>query len=223
MDFNLSQPKASEVLLLHSNHQRRLCVQQNSQHRWLTIDEVVQSVMSLRDPNILCLPHQQIIANLLPDAVDSILELGLGGGDLTRYFEQRFTPTRHHCVELDGQILDIYQRYFQAPDQMRPHPTLYHDDAIAFIAKHQTRYQLIVLDLFSQEGNPLALFQAQTYQHLARCLQGDLFINLLPRTALELEHARQLCERWIGPATRYSVPGFINTIIHVTTRGASDL
>ncbi len=80
-------------------------------------------------------------------------------------------------------------------------------------------------NLFSQDGNPLLLFQERLYRALAPRLCGTLVINLLPRTALELTHALTLIEQWIGPATPYPVAGLINVIVHVTPRDetSSDL
>ncbi|MGL5200519.1 MAG: SAM-dependent methyltransferase, partial [Aeromonas veronii] len=87
------------------------------------------------------------------------------------------------------------------------------------------QYDLILLDLFSQDGNPLLLFQERLYRALAPRLNGTLVINLLPRTELELTHALTLIEQWIGPATPYPVAGLINVIVHVIPRdqASSDL
>ncbi|MGL5200972.1 MAG: SAM-dependent methyltransferase, partial [Aeromonas veronii] len=57
MDFNLQAYQADHLLHLSVKPQRRLTVQENSHHRWLEIDGVVQSAMSLADPAALCLPH----------------------------------------------------------------------------------------------------------------------------------------------------------------------
>ncbi len=78
MDFNLQAYQADHLLHLSAKPQRRLTVQENAHHRWLEIDGVVQSAMSLAEPATLCLPHQQVIACLLPEQAGSILELGLG-------------------------------------------------------------------------------------------------------------------------------------------------
>ena len=78
----------------------------------------------------------------------------------------------------------------------------------------------MLLDLFSQDGNPLLLFQAPIYQALANCLHGTLIINLLPRTHLELAQAKKLAEEWIGPTTAHGVPGYRNVILHATNLSA---
>ncbi|HDO1329613.1 TPA: methyltransferase domain-containing protein [Aeromonas veronii] len=226
MDFNLQAYQADHLLHLSVKPQRRLTVQENDQHRWLEIDGVVQSAMSLADPATLCLPHQRVIACLLPEQATQILELGLGGGDLTRHLCQRWPDVRHECVDLDEEVLTVYQQFFQhqAHDGQAV-PTLHQADALAFLEQSEQQYDLILLDLFSQDGNPLLLFQERLYRALAPRLNGTLVINLLPRTALELTHALTLIEQWIGPATPYPVAGLINVIVHVTPRDetSSDL
>ncbi|WP_421338789.1 spermidine synthase [Aeromonas veronii] len=226
MDFNLQAYQADHLLHLSVKPQRRLTVQENNQHRWLEIDGVVQSAMSLADPATLCLPHQRVIACLLPERAEQILELGLGGGDLTRHLCKRWPDARHECVDLDEEVLTVYQQFFQHQESdERAAPALHQADALAFLEQSEQQYDLILLDLFSQDGNPLLLFQERLYRTLAPRLCGTLVINLLPRTALELTHALTLIEQWIGPATPYPVVGLINVIVHVTPRDetSSDL
>jgi spermidine synthase len=226
MDFNLQAYQADHLLHLSVKPQRRLTVQENGHHRWLEIDGVVQSAMSLAEPATLCLPHQQVIACLFPAQAEQILELGLGGGDLTRHLRLRWPDAHHECVDLDEEVITLYQQFFQHPkmDENKA-PTLHQADALAFLEQSERQYDLILLDLFSQDGNPLQLFQEQLYQALAPRLAGTLIVNLLPRTRLELSQALMLLEQWVGPTTPYLVPGYVNVILHATPREAqpSDL
>ena len=226
MDFNLQAYQADHLLHLSVKPQRRLTVQENNQHRWLEIDGVVQSAMSLADPAALCLPHQRVIACLLPEQAGQILELGLGGGDLTRHLSQRWPDARHECVDLDEEVLTVYQQFFQHQESdERAAPALHQADALAFLEQSEAQYDLILLDLFSQDGNPPLLFQERIYQALAPRLNGELIINLLPRTRLELTRVLMLLEQWVGPTTPYPVPGLRNVLLHTAPRYelASDL
>ncbi|MGL5029861.1 MAG: spermidine synthase [Aeromonas sp.] len=232
MDFNLpaDQPHHPQPLILHRSTQagRQLTVQENAEHRWLEIDDVVQSAMSLRNPAALCLPHQHQIAALLPTQGEQILELGLGGGDLTRYLQHRWPQAQHHCVDLDEEVISLYRRFFQPPQQGNSDgygdgdgPILHHADALRFLEHSEQQFDLILLDLFRHDGNPLQLFQQQLYHALAPRLAGTLIVNLLPRTAIELKQALTLLERWIGPTTTYHVPGYVNVIARAHARHTS--
>ncbi|MEG0008974.1 MAG: SAM-dependent methyltransferase [Aeromonas sp.] len=214
MDFNLQAYQADHLLHLSVKAERRLSILENEQHRWLEIDGVVQSAMSLAEPGSLCLPHQQHIAERLPAQASRILELGLGGGDLTRHLAMRWPEAQHDCVDLDAEILTLFQQFF-LPERQRA-PRLHHADALHFLLESRERYDLVLLDLFSQDGNPLLLFQARLYQALANCLQGTLIINLLPRTRLEQEQALRLAREWVGPTEAHAVPGYRNVILHCT-------
>src|SRR6476620_6579091 len=105
MDFNLQAHQSDHLLHLSINPERRLSILENAEHRWLEMDGVVQSAMSLSQPDSLCLPHQQHIAARLPSQASRILELGLGGGDLTRHLGARWPEAHHDCVDLDAEVL----------------------------------------------------------------------------------------------------------------------
>ena len=212
MDFNLQAYQADHLLHLSVKPERRLSIQENKHHRWLEMDGVVQSAMSLAEPGSLCLPHQQSIAERLPAQANRILELGLGGGDLTRHLAARWPEARHDCVDLDAEILTLFQQFFQ-PSTLRA-PRLHQADALHFLLQSRERYDLVLLDLFSQDGNPLLLFQAPLYQALAQRLEDTLIVNLLPRTRLEQDQALRLAREWIGPTEAHAVPGYRNVILH---------
>jgi spermidine synthase len=59
MDFNLQAYQADHLLHLSAKPERRVSVLENARHRWLEMDGVVQSAMSLHQPARLCLPHQR--------------------------------------------------------------------------------------------------------------------------------------------------------------------
>ncbi|MCH7349455.1 methyltransferase domain-containing protein [Aeromonas sp. MR7] len=219
MDFNLQAYQADHLLHLSAKPERRLSILENAHHRWLEIDGVVQSAMSLAQPASLCLPHQQCIASLLPVTATRVLELGLGGGDLTRHLGERWPEARHDCVDLDEEVLTLFQAFFRHPAEPADRALhLHHADALAFLLSRDDTYDFALLDLFSQDGNPLLLFQHHLYQTLAARLRGPLIINLLPRTHRELEQALMLAEEWIGPTQAHPVPGYINVILHAIPR-----
>ena len=217
MNFNLHTYPLGLLLHFNTTAGRRVTVQQNHLHRWLEIDGVIQSVMSRSHPSELCLPHQQQIATLLPTEASHILGLGLGGGDFVRYFQRCWPASKQEWVELDSDVLTLYSLFFQpANTAVTTPPILHHADALTFMEQSSTHYDLIFLDIFSQDGNPAMLFQVPLYRAIARCLTGALIVNLLPRTELEQRCAIALLEQWIGPTTVYTIPGVINQILYAT-------
>ena len=82
MEKHLSQGK----LLYVSKLEDAISVSENEHFRWMAFNDVVQSIMHKRKSYLLTLPHQ--IALMLPLLLfrpKNIIELGLGGGNLTRY------------------------------------------------------------------------------------------------------------------------------------------
>ncbi len=213
MDFNLQTYQAEQLLHLGVSPSRRICVQQNSAHRWLEIDGVVQSAMVRTAPQQLCLPHQQAIANLLPARAERILELGLGGGDIGRHLLGRWPEASLDSVDLDAEVISLYRDFFMTTGSAE-RQCLHQADALAFLLGQGGDYDLILVDLFSQDGNPPLLFSPHFYQALASRLRGELIINLLPRTGRERDQVLLLVERWIGQPQLRGVPGCINQIVH---------
>lgn len=213
MDFNLQTYRAEQLLHLGVSPARRICVQQNERHRWLEIDGVVQSAMVLSAPHLLCLPHQQTIAALLPARASRVLELGLGGGDMGRHLQARWPEAEFDGVDLDAEVISLYRDFFMT-DEALGRQRLHRADALSFLMEAPGCHDLILVDLFSQDGNPPLLFSPHFYQALAARLEGELIMNLLPRTGRELDRVLTLVERWIGPAQLRGVPGCINQIVH---------
>lgn len=211
MNFNLERPAADRLLHLSVRPQRRLAIYENAHHRWVEIDDVVQSVLCLAEPARLCLPHQEPLAASLPPCASRVLELGLGGGDMARHLMARWPKVELHCVERDAQMLALYQQFFAQGAPVHLHQA----DALAFLQEGGDSFDLVLLDLFCLDGNPLMLFQPPLYQALARRLKGRLLINLLPRTRLEEERVEALCRDWLAPARVLPVPGCRNAILVV--------
>ncbi|MFC7002703.1 hypothetical protein ACFQMB_15430 [Pseudobowmanella zhangzhouensis] len=95
MSFDLKQALQDETLLLlhQQNDGERLTVYQNNAFRWLQLGTIVQSVMSLQEPQRPILSYLQpllLIPYLRPD-IQHILELGLGAGRFSA-----FLPINHN-------------------------------------------------------------------------------------------------------------------------------
>jgi spermidine synthase len=186
---------------------------ENARHRWLEMDGVVQSAMSLHQPARLCLPHQRSIAEQLPKQASRILELGLGGGDLTRHLAARWPDAHHDCVDLDAEILTLFQQFFSP---IRGSPRLHHADALTSCTRARRVRSGAAGLVQPGRQSPAAVPGAALSGAGQTPASGTLIINLLPRTRLEQAQALRLAEEWIGPTSVHDVPGYRNVILHAT-------
>lgn len=201
---------AGALIYWQRKDEQSLEVRDDAQFRWLLLDGVVQSVLRHNAPDELCLPHQQILRALLPAHAEQVLHLGLGGGDFLRWLHHRYPGVQQTAVDLNRQVIDIYQRFFQQMEQ----PQLYTQDAFGWLHEHSQQYDLILVDLFSDDGSPAPLFHADTYQQLQNKMttNGRIIINLLPRTDQEWQRVQQLLNR-CGDAHSVQIAGYRNYLI----------
>ncbi len=92
---------------------------------------------------------------LAPDT-GRILFVGLGGGALPRATRALRPGAEIHVVEIDPRVVEVAERYFGfSPD---PGLMVHVEDGRAFLERGEAgRWDLILLDAFSDQGIPLAL------------------------------------------------------------------
>ncbi len=195
-------------------HEQRLCVREDHEFRWLLSDSVIQSVLVRDLPSELTLPHQIVLQAICPAHVRQILHLGLGGGDLIRWCHYRYPAVKQTAVELNPDVVNIYQNYFQQQES----PTLVVGDAFHFLSETNAQFDLIILDVFAIDGAPAPIFHAETYLQLKRCLTetGQVIVNLLPRTENERLQVLDLMKAQLGSVQSLQVAEYRNHLIWST-------
>ena len=115
--MQLAKHLAQGRLVYLSQQQDAITVSENNSYRWMAFSDVVQSVMNSRKPWQLTLPHQ--IALLLPLLFFKpvrIIELGLGGGNLTRFLQHLSPEIMLTTVEHSQEVINSFTQYFN-PEQ----------------------------------------------------------------------------------------------------------
>ncbi|MFD2168328.1 spermidine synthase [Thalassotalea euphylliae] len=164
-------------------------VVENSDYRWLASDiNGVQSLMQLDAPTQILSPV--VSALLLPlskrtakntvgksNAILEVLNLGLGGSAIERYFLQDKNTTVI-SVELSKQVIKLNRQYFHINDDAEPNLTIINQCANQFLSGNQQRFDLITCDIFTGEAQPDFLFDISFYKNLSRALKDSGYIAL---------------------------------------------
>lgn len=101
----------------------------------------------------------------------SILILGGGAFTLPAYLADKHGSSHIDVVEIDPELVAISKEHFGYYD--RPNVTVHAKDARAFLNANQKKYDLILVDVYSDTSIPFAVTTREYATQLARSLSGD--------------------------------------------------
>jgi spermidine synthase len=192
-------------------------------------DEFCQSAIDLDDPATLQHGYAKgMFASLLfREPQDRVLIVGLGGGGMVRFLNERFPETLVEAVEIDPVVVGIAAEYFGVRDG--PRTKLHTADAFTFFDAPRGEYDAIYLDAFLRAPESTGLgettkrlktesFLATLRAHLKE--GGVIAFNLIvtdPRTDGDLEAIRAVFPGMV----RFAVPGTGNLVVIAPREGES--
>lgn len=158
--------------------------------------EWVQGAMNIADPVQIEIEYvRQMMAWLLfLRASQSILQLGLGAGALTRFCHSKLPESRVTVVDASRRVIDTCHQWFRLP-KANERLEILHDDAARFIDQcPDKRYGVIQCDLYDADARGPVLDSLAFYLACRRTLTdpGVLVVNLFgsSRPAFERSSAR---------------------------------
>lgn len=109
----------------------------------------------------------------------SMLVLGGGAFTLPAYLADTYPNSSIDVVEIDPQLTAIAKKYFGYYD--RPNVRIVNQDARAFLNTNQKKYDLILVDVYSDTAVPFAVTTRNYAQHLARSTSehGAAIVNVI--------------------------------------------
>lgn len=206
-----------ELIHLRRSAFHTIEVRQSDGIRFLRTDRyAVQSALNLERPQQLILPClQAMMAGLLfQRPAESVLLLGLGGGDLVRCLHHHLPRTRVTTVEIDSAMVTVCRDWFTLPETDKLRIRI--DDASHFLAKDQNRYELLLVDIYSSAEMPGLFFDSGFYRHCYDRLEdnGILALNLLTDDAEIFKAILWRLRRQFDCATLcLTVPGHANIVV----------
>jgi len=203
-----------ELVYLHNENNTSIRVLRNSQYQWLQLDNTVHTLMDRTQPQHLVLPHLHAMAmalHLHPGPIQHTLELGLGGGALSRFLRAQYR-CQVTSIELNASIIHCFRQFF---NPMALDFDIIQADAQQEIGQHHAK-DLVFVDLFGSQSLPEFLSDKGFYRQCLASLQaqGILVLNLLPDSQLYLFEIEQILQDLTGfKPMCLSVPGYKNRLL----------
>jgi spermidine synthase len=139
-----------------------LRVEQDEQQRYLILNGQRQSQMNLRQPTEPSYPHLLLLLEWLDSRPwQHFLQLGLGGGELSRVLAARWPDRQVVSVEQEPLIIEAFLQFFQP--QPHPNETIICADAASFAISagaQQQQFDVIFVDIFPWPQHWQPLLQA---------------------------------------------------------------
>lgn len=145
-----------------------------------------ETVYDSSDPRALPVTYTRYLTAALayPEEVDSILEIGLGGGRTASYLDIFLPDTSILSVELDPVVIEMAEKYFdvQENDSLRIEAA----DGRIFLMRSTSTFDLILVDAYRGPFVPFHMMTREFYITARRRLSagGVLAQNIEPTTML---------------------------------------
>ncbi len=146
--------------------------------------EWLQGAMILDHPDALAMTYLQQMMSwmLFADGARHIVQLGLGGGGLTKFCYRHFPAARVTAIELDAAVIETCRASFALPaddERLR----VFQMDAFDFVRTPENHGSVDILqvDVYDAAVNGPVLDTPQFYAACAGCLtaEGIMVVNLI--------------------------------------------
>lgn len=164
---------SKRILSFGSGHEQSLQLRDSPQVPQHEYARAMMLVLLLCQPQRICL-------------------LGLGGGSLANAILHALADCELHAVELRKAVIKVAHRYFQLPRSSRLH--IHHCDAQEFIDQNALCFDLVMVDLYHDEGLDMLQLLPSFIAGCTDALSEDgyLVLNYWQEHDLEYELTQQL-------------------------------
>lgn len=195
--------------------QQQLTITENNHYRWLSLNDVVQSIMLKRHPCQLVLPHQ--LAMVLPLQFfkpHNILEIGLGGGALIRFIKQLLPHCNFTSLELDKSVIDAFNCFFNPAQH---YTTIINEGAECWLKTQPcVNVDWLIIDVFLTM-NDSVISSGLVNMVLNKTQEQTLITLNLPNEQAHsvnalLKHLKQITGAQV---LYFNVPHYKNIVVHI--------
>ena len=145
-----------------------------------------ESSMKLSDPGALTVDYTRFmtLGVAYPAKVESILEIGLGGGRTVSYLHAAMPDTAILTVELDKDVVELAKKYFRYKETASLRTVV--ADGRTFLIKDTEKWDVIMIDAYRGPFVPFHLLTKEFYALVKSRLKpgGVVVQNIEPSTML---------------------------------------
>ncbi|MDO6487351.1 hypothetical protein Q4503_06535 [Colwellia sp. 6_MG-2023] len=221
--MQLAKHVAQGKLTYLSQDKEAISVNENEHYRWLAFgcsnehsEQVIQSVMLKRKPWKLTLPHQTaMMLPLLFFKPKSMIELGLGGGNIQRFIHHISNNINLQSIEHSSTVIDCFNQYFNPQNNQA---NLVYNDSKKWLQENTRDYDWYVCDVYQQEIQSYNNTVDQL-EHLTANITPNtcLSINLPDATDYEVNLLLTLLKELSSDheIVYFHIPNYLNIVIHL--------
>lgn len=140
----------------------------------------IQSQMVLEKPNFLALPYTRAMMafELFVPTPREIGAIGLGGGTIAKWCYRHHPSAKVTVIELNPHVIAVRNRFRIPKDNRRFQ--IFCGDGVEFVAKNPGRFDVLLVDCFTEEYPPRELCSPEFYDNCRESLtdMGLMVVNL---------------------------------------------
>jgi spermidine synthase len=181
LDHYRTQVGYPKTLFTKTSEHHHIVVTDDGEVRHLKFGDSLQSGMYVANPLQSDFRYTEYfhLVWLFKRDIRTILFLGLGGGSAPKKFHADYPAVSIDVVEIDPAVVEVAERYFHF--RRGPRLNVIVEDARAYLANTDKRYDLIVHDAYVSEAVPLHLITREFFRLAVQRLTpaGILAFNLI--------------------------------------------
>ncbi|WP_448211726.1 hypothetical protein [Colwellia sp. MEBiC06753] len=203
-------------LLYFTQDPDAISVCENNYLRWLSFDDVVQSVIRKAKPYQLTLPHQwALMMPLLNCTPSTVVELGLGGGNHLQFSRWLSKDIDHQVIEANDKVIALALEYFYLSSMAQ---YIHHQNAECWLTQQPAiNCDWLVFDIYQKVKFGDFSYNQLLNQVIEQVPNGSILsINFPETTEKEISYwLSQLLNKHSHIVHSYTVPHYQNIVLHL--------
>lgn len=185
MNMDELNPDTARIIYNGENELGSINVYENNKYRWLSFaNKQTHSAMLLEQTWKPVLPYYPVLLSslLFNSKPESVLLIGLGGGDLVRFYRHHLPTAKLHVVEVSDVVIDLYKQHFSMSTNGSDEPLILQMDVCAYLKTAKPSvYDTVYLDVYGEDSLPDCFYQPDFYRRLCRMIStsGVVAVNFV--------------------------------------------